>query len=454
TRFLYWLPLYINTSTSLTPRESGLLSTVFDVGGAAGAILAGLLADRSASPATVCGGAFLLLRRLRGASTKRNTRAGLLADRSAQPRTVCGAFYLLGAPAIFSIENDIYGGHSLSHIYSAIWKAAASLYESIVMNSQSGEPMPTHNCVLCIRTRFVYRTIKRYNEDSSVDDRSRSGRPRSVRTPAVIKAVKARIQRNPKRKQKLLALQMGLSRTTVKRLLNEDLGLRAYRRKTGHRLNARVIDLRLKRCRVLLKRYAGKIYREILFSDEKIFTVEESYNKQNDKLYVHSSKEASNRIPRVQRGHFPSSLSSPRMGVSYWGLTKVHFCEKGVKTNAVVYQNTVLMNLVEAVSHTMFNNRHWVFQQESASAHRAKSTQDWLAAREIDFIRHEDWRASPDLSPLHYKIWQHLEEKACSKPHPNLESLKTSLIKAAADIDMDLVHRDVKVIEWSRGRDR
>ena len=105
-----------------------------------------------------------------------------------------------------------------------------------------------------ITKRFVYRTIKRYNEDSSVDDRSRRGRHRFVRTPAVIKAVKARIQRNPKRKQKLLALQMGLSRTTVKRVLNEDLGLRAFRRKTGHRLNARLMDLRLKRCRALLKR--------------------------------------------------------------------------------------------------------------------------------------------------------------------------------------------------------
>ncbi|CAK1587638.1 unnamed protein product [Parnassius mnemosyne] len=277
---------------------------------------------------------------------------------------------------------------------------------------------------LNITKRFVYRTIKRYNEDSSVDDRSRSSRPRSVRTPAVIKAVKARIQRNPKRKQKLLALQMGLSKTTVKRVLNEDLGLRAYRRKTGHRLYARLMDLRLKRCR------------------------EESYNKQNDKVYAHSSEEASNRIPRVQRGHFPSSLMV-WLGVSYWGLTEVYFCEKGVKTNAVVYQNTVLTNLVEPVSHTMFNNRHWVFQQDSAPAHRAKSTQDWLAAREIDFIRHEDWpSSSPDLNPLDYKIWQHLEEKACSKPHPNLESLKTSLIKAAADIDMDLVRAAID--DWPR----
>ncbi|CAK1582034.1 unnamed protein product [Parnassius mnemosyne] len=68
-------------------------------------------------------------------------------------------------------------------------------------------------------------------------------------------------------------------------------------------------------------------------------------------------------------------------------------------------------------------NVHWVFQQDLAPAHRAKSTQDWLAARETDFIRHEDWpSSSPDLNPLDYKIWQQLEEKACSKPHPNSES--------------------------------
>ncbi|RVE41100.1 hypothetical protein evm_014249 [Chilo suppressalis] len=83
------------------------------------------------------------------------------------------------------------------------------------------------------------------------------------------------------------------------------------------------MDLRLKRCSVLLKRYAGKKYRDILFSGEQIFTVEESYYKQNDEVYAHSSEEASNRIPRVQRGHFPSSLMV-WLGVSYWGLTEIH----------------------------------------------------------------------------------------------------------------------------------
>ncbi|CAH1642180.1 unnamed protein product [Spodoptera littoralis] len=53
--FLYWLPSYIRyTLPNLSARQSGELSTVFDVGGVLGAIVAGLVADCSAAPALVC----------------------------------------------------------------------------------------------------------------------------------------------------------------------------------------------------------------------------------------------------------------------------------------------------------------------------------------------------------------------------------------------------------------
>ncbi|XP_045770784.1 glucose-6-phosphate exchanger SLC37A2 isoform X1 [Maniola jurtina] len=58
--FLFWLPLYINSSTPLTPKQSGELSTAFDVGGVVGAALAGLLADYASCPALVCCGFYAL----------------------------------------------------------------------------------------------------------------------------------------------------------------------------------------------------------------------------------------------------------------------------------------------------------------------------------------------------------------------------------------------------------
>ncbi|XP_045492485.1 uncharacterized protein LOC123691934 [Colias croceus] len=226
-----------------------------------------------------------------------------------------------------------------------------------------------------------------------------SGLCRTIWTTAVINAVQVRIRKNPVRNRKQLALQMGLSSTTVKKVLNEDLGLRAYCRKTSHLLNTRLKKLRLDKCRALLKRYARKMHRDILFSDEKFFTVEECCNKQNIKVYTHSSEEACQRVSRVQRGHHPLSVMV-FLEVSYFSLTEVFFCEKAVKTSVNVYQNMLLTNLAKPPSRNMLKNQHWVFQQDSAPAHKAKSIQSWLAAHQIDIIRHEDWSSSnPDLNP-------------------------------------------------------
>jgi len=52
--FLFWLPRYINASTNLDPTESANLSTLFDVGGVAGGIIAGLLSDMTGMSAVIC----------------------------------------------------------------------------------------------------------------------------------------------------------------------------------------------------------------------------------------------------------------------------------------------------------------------------------------------------------------------------------------------------------------
>ena len=52
--FLYWLPRYITSSTTLNSEESAYLSTPFDVGGMFGAIIAGYLCDRYKKSGTTC----------------------------------------------------------------------------------------------------------------------------------------------------------------------------------------------------------------------------------------------------------------------------------------------------------------------------------------------------------------------------------------------------------------
>uniref|UniRef100_A0A452J090 Glucose-6-phosphate exchanger SLC37A2 n=1 Tax=Gopherus agassizii TaxID=38772 RepID=A0A452J090_9SAUR len=52
--FLYWLPLYIVNVAHFSAKEAGDLSTLFDVGGILGGILAGLISDYTDGRATTC----------------------------------------------------------------------------------------------------------------------------------------------------------------------------------------------------------------------------------------------------------------------------------------------------------------------------------------------------------------------------------------------------------------
>ena len=87
--------------------------------------------------------------------------------------------------------------------------------------------------------------------------------------------------------------------------------------------------------------YGKELDIEILFRDEKNFTVGETFNKQNDRVYAYSSKEAHKLLPGIKRGHYPAS-------VMIWldGITSLLSCEKGVKTVARNYQQDILTNVV------------------------------------------------------------------------------------------------------------
>ena len=65
-----------------------------------------------------------------------------------------------------------------------------------------------------------------------------------------------------------------------------------------------------------------------------------------------------------------------------------------------------------------------VFQQDSAPAHRARSTVKFLRHETPDFISPELWPPnSPDLNPVDYKIWDCLQERVYKKPIRDLVEL-------------------------------
>ncbi|KAL4132026.1 hypothetical protein QTP88_009247 [Uroleucon formosanum] len=255
--------------------------------------------------------------------------------------------------------------------------------------------------LLKITKKFVYRTIKRFKEFNTIDDKPRSGRPRELRTNAAVKAVAQRIRRNPLRKQKIMAREMKIPPRSMSRIIKEDLGLGAYRRSIGQRLTDALHQI---------ERQEGRSY---FIGTQKMAT--DRYCLQMKKCLL------------VERGHHPASVMV-WWGVSYEGITQLHFCEQGVKARAINYQNYILEKVVKPLKDTLFVGKNWTFQQDSAPAHKAKTTQRWLEPS-----------GSSDLDPLDYRLWSILEEKACSKPHRNIESLKADLVKSTASIPLEVV---------------
>ena len=68
---------------------------------------------------------------------------------------------------------------------------------------------------------------------------------------------------------------------------------------------------------------------------------------------------------------------------------------------------------------------HIIFQQDSAPAHRAKKTLDFLRSEKLDFWTPNDWPPnSPNLNPLDYGIWSMVTEGACKDRPASVKALK------------------------------
>lgn len=289
----------------------------------------------------------------------------------------------------------------------------------------------------------IYRTVKRLRETGSIADRPRSGRPRSVRTQQLVNKIKCRLWRNPQQSVRKMALRLKTSQRTVRRVVREDLGLTPYKKRRVQGLSQLQIEKRLQRCKELLTRFAGKKIDELVFSDEKIFTVEEKLNHQNTRIYSVSFEDIPEEMRTVQRFQYENKIMV-WCGLSKSDKFEMVFVEPGVKINANYYQRHVLMNVVKPQGEKIYDGGYWCFQQDSAPAHKAKICQNWCRNHLPDFITSDEWPpSSPDLNPLDYSIWGILEAKVNSSRHKSIDSLKTKLLREWAALSMDIVRKAI-----------
>ena len=78
----------------------------------------------------------------------------------------------------------------------------------------------------------VRDTILHFQKLGTMEDRDRSGRPRSACTPTKIKALRERIWRNPKRSLRKTAKDINISHESVRTIVEQDLKMSPYKIRT------------------------------------------------------------------------------------------------------------------------------------------------------------------------------------------------------------------------------
>jgi hypothetical protein len=74
-------------------------------------------------------------------------------------------------------------------------------------------------------------------------------------------------------------------------LIRDDLHMRAHLCSKGRLLTPALKVIQWTRAKFLLQWHAENRHENIIFMDEKIFTIEEQYNNQNSKIYAQTSLE-------------------------------------------------------------------------------------------------------------------------------------------------------------------
>jgi inhibitor of nuclear factor kappa-B kinase subunit alpha len=277
----------------------------------------------------------------------------------------------------------------------------------------------------------VCKQIKRYKQLGTLEDRPRSGRPVTATTKKNKEIIRNRIRRNSQRSMRKMAKDLLISEGSVRKIVKTQLKLHPYKLSTAHHLTDQMKADRLKKVRKMKRLAAAGRHRSILFTDEKLFTVEQHHNHQNDRQLLPKDAE---RPPVVTRSNFASSVMV-WAGICATGKTPLVFIEKGVKVTAKVYQDQILKDVLDPWARQHFGNQDWTLQQDWAPSHSAKTTIALCKELFPNIWEKDIWPSySPDLNPMDYSVWSILEKKVCSTRQNSLESLKEGLQRAWDEI--------------------
>jgi len=221
----------------------------------------------------------------------------------------------------------------------------------------------------------VSKWVKRFREghgtvadEELVLDTPRTGRPAKITQKIRALIIKRCEDKRHRSLRKTAAWLEGkglkVSHITVKNVLDQK-GLHSFRRPRVPKLNDPQKKKRVKFARERSK----QVKSTTLYTDEKEFELFAKPNPQNDRVW----SRASSKVPPVELVHSASK-------VCVWGGISVHG-----KTDLIFYEGRLgaeeykqILIKAKPSMKRCFPRQDWTFMHDGASAHKAKTTNNWL----------------------------------------------------------------------------
>lgn len=289
----------------------------------------------------------------------------------------------------------------------------------------------------------VYEIAKTYREADNKDDvtsdrASHSKRSDRKRTGEFIDQLKDRIDQSPGTSMAKLAKDMGVHRATVSRAVHQDLHYKSYVLRRRQLLTDAMKVNRKIKCQALLNDIKHESAHHLrFFTDEKNFIQDRKVNRQNDRWICEDASD----VPTVMHTKFPASVMVLGVVSSDGDVMPPYFFEQGLKINAAVYIH-VLETVVKPWMDRVADGREYVFQQDSAPAHKARVTQAWLHTNVPYHWSPDLWPpSSPDCNPLDYYVWGVVEAEVNNEPHNRKDALRKKITAVMTNMNREELAR-------------
>jgi AraC-like DNA-binding protein len=254
---------------------------------------------------------------------------------------------------------------------------------------------------LGVSERLIFK-IKKLEKEGKDLKIIRTGGPKvKKRTVAAIHCVAARIRRDPKKSIRKLSAKHNMATSTMKRIVNEDLGMSS---RIIQEKSVLTIDARKKRCeraRQLILRLWGEDSGKVrIFLDEKLFVANALINRRNIRYLTGLPvSEVDEKIRISPFSKVPAKVMVLRVVSSDGKKCPIIFVPNGKKITFVSYQTLLCKHMMPWLSAT-YPEGNYVFQRDGAPTHTANSTQTFLEKNMAVHWSKVVWPPYlPDLNP-------------------------------------------------------